>query len=76
MSLADDLTLTAVTAATHALAAHFPDVSTERLQQAAEAAVRAARPFVDGTEPRKLSEAERVQLVAIAEQVDGGTVAS
>lgn len=74
MSLADDLALTAVTAAARALAPFFPDVSTERLQGAAEAAARAARPFLDGTEPRTLSEAERVQLVAIAEQVGGGTV--
>lgn len=74
MTLADDVALAAVTAAEHALARHFPEATADRLQEAAEAAVDAARPFLDGTEPRRLSEAERVQLVAIAEQMGGGTV--
>jgi hypothetical protein len=54
MSLTDDLRTTAVTAASHALAPFFPDVSPERLVRAAEAAVDAATPFLDGSELQRL----------------------
>jgi hypothetical protein len=55
MSLQDDLDHTAVTAATHALAADLPEIPAERLERAAANAVAAARPFVNGTEYAKIT---------------------
>jgi hypothetical protein len=65
MSLEDDVRFTAVTAASHALAPFFPDVSSERLVRAAEAAVAAAAPFLDGSEHARVTRAD-----------SGGTVTS
>jgi hypothetical protein len=58
MSLTDDLRTTAATAATHALARFFPDATAGRLQEAAEAAVDAAAPFLDGPELARVTEAD------------------
>lgn len=55
MSLRDDLDYTAVTAAMHALAADLPEIPAERLERAAEHAVGAARPFLDGTEDARIT---------------------
>jgi hypothetical protein len=63
MSLDDDLHQTAVAAATNAIRPLLWDVHPDRRERVAEAAVRAARPFLDG------SEHERVTAE------DGGTLA-
>lgn len=64
MSLADDVALAAVAAAEHVLARHFPEMSADRLQGAAEEVVAAVRPFVDGSEFARVQETD-----------SGGTVA-
>lgn len=55
MTLADDLHTTAVAAVERALADALPDVPPDRLTAAADAAVAAAAPFLDGTELERVN---------------------
>jgi hypothetical protein len=60
MSLDDDLHQTAVAAATNAIRPLLFGIHPRRHQEVAEAAVRAAKPFFDGTE-RAAAEAEQAR---------------
>ncbi|MCW6005410.1 hypothetical protein K1W54_12580 [Micromonospora sp. CPCC 205371] len=55
MSLQDDLAYTAVTTAAHALAADLPEIPVERLERAAEHALAAAGPLLDGSEYTRIT---------------------
>lgn len=63
MSLETDLLVTAVAAVERAIAGRLPHVPTETLQGAAEDAVDAARPFLDGAERRRVLEADSTGTV-------------
>lgn len=64
MTLADDLHATAVTAAAAGIASVLPRVPRDDVLRAAEAAVDAAAPFLDGTELRRVQEADSGRTVA------------
>jgi hypothetical protein len=59
MSLQRDLDHAAVTVAALALTARLPDIGQARLLPAAEAAIAAARPFLDGTEHARIADSGR-----------------
>jgi hypothetical protein len=63
MALDEDLRETAVAAAEQAIAPILWDVAPSRRQRAAEAAVRAAAPFLDGTERARVETSDSTGTV-------------
>ncbi|MEH1124841.1 hypothetical protein [Micromonospora sp. CPCC 206061] len=71
MTLEDDLDQAAVTVVVLSLAANLPDVAQDRLESAAEAAVAAVRPFLDGTERSRIAASEVPAAGAVPDRHGG-----